>query len=337
MDRSKRFIPVAVAATVAMTTLALFAPAAGADDSGQKNGRFTAGAAGVGDATTHWPATAATTSGTTTSPAGTTRRRTSGRRRRRSGDGDRRPLPVRPRLRRHDDQRPHRRRQDRQAGPGTAPSSSSCRSTRSSPAAAITDPGHLLRCAQGVRPAAGRRAPCAPASWPPTTARPWPGSPTWRRAGSRSTTTRGTRRPTTSTSRCREGLGVVANGFLAGKHDRGRHDPVRLARTGAHGQLPGHDRHRGVGRAAGDHGVRAAGLRRGRPRPAARPGARAVDQRLAGAAGRDRRRPVVGVRPVSRSRRSERSSTTRTTSSSRWRRRRGRSTRSTSGPTAATA
>ncbi len=49
MDRSKRFIPVAVAATVAMTTLALFAPAAGADDSGQKNGRFTAGAAGVGD------------------------------------------------------------------------------------------------------------------------------------------------------------------------------------------------------------------------------------------------------------------------------------------------
>ena len=48
MARSTRFMPV-LAGAVAMTTLALFAPAAGADDSGQKNGRFTAGAPGVGD------------------------------------------------------------------------------------------------------------------------------------------------------------------------------------------------------------------------------------------------------------------------------------------------
>ncbi|WP_353509454.1 M1 family metallopeptidase [Intrasporangium sp.] len=49
MAHSTRLIPVTLAAAIAMATLALAAPDAGADDSGKKNGRFTAGAAGVGD------------------------------------------------------------------------------------------------------------------------------------------------------------------------------------------------------------------------------------------------------------------------------------------------
>ena len=63
----------------------------------------------------------------------------------------------------------------------------------------------------------GRRA-----SSTPTTARSSPASRTWRRAGTRSTTTRSTRPPTRSGSRSRAGCEAVANGELEGVNNLGR-------------------------------------------------------------------------------------------------------------------
>ena len=100
-------VSVVAAATTALT---LCAPLANADDSGQKNGRFTAGAPGVGDVyyplagnggydVEHYDITGTYDPATDVWSATTVDLR----------HGDRRPLPVRPRLRRDDDHRPRRR------------------------------------------------------------------------------------------------------------------------------------------------------------------------------------------------------------------------------------
>ena len=127
------------------------------------------------------------------------------------GQGDAEPVELQPRPQRHDRALGHGRRRAGHLDPRRRRADHHAEARPAPSTARFTTVDRLRRRAGADR---RRRSSGSRASSTPTTARSSPASPTWPRPGTRSTTTRSTRRPTRSAITSRAGLQAIANGEL---------------------------------------------------------------------------------------------------------------------------